>query len=167
MTPSQPGSGMTPSLGSTGNDRLEGGAGDDFLFGLGRFTSLPGGIFEDDDTLDGGAGNDTLDGGAGNNTYLFGKGDGWDFIASNVLDSTAGSLSTLQFKSGVLPPRSCSAKSMESGGIKNSLRLSIIGTDDHITIDSFFEGADPELAATTLCSRSSLLTGSPGISRPS
>lgn len=134
-------------MGSTGNDRLEGGAGDDFLFGLGRFTSLPGGIFEDDDTLDGGAGNDTLDGGAGNNTYLFGKGDGQDFIASNVLDSTAGSLSTLQFKSGVLPSEVVlSQVDGKYGGIKNSLRLSIIGTDDHITIDSFFEGADPELA---------------------
>ena len=130
--------------GSIGNDRLEGGHGDDLLYGLGQFTSLPGGTFEDADTLDGGAGNDSLDGGAGSNTYLFGKGDGQDFIESNVLDSTAGSIGTLQFKAGVLPSEVVlSQVNGKHGGISNALRLSITGTNDHITIDDFLDSNDP------------------------
>ncbi len=131
-------------IGSLGNDRLEGGEGDDLLYGLGFFGSLPGGTFDDSDTLDGGSGNDFLDGGDGNNTYMFGKGDGHDFIESNVLDSTAGSVSTLQFKGGVLPSEVVlSQVDGRYGGIHNALRLSITGTNDHITIDRFFAGYDP------------------------
>ena len=133
--------------GSLGNDRLEGGEGDDLLYGMGFFGSLPGGTFDDSDTLDGGAGNDSLDGGAGNNTYLFRKGDGQDFIESNVLDSTAGSISTLQFKYGVLPVElALSEVDGKYGGINSALRLSIIGTNDHITIDNFLDGDDPASA---------------------
>ncbi|OYU00063.1 MAG: hypothetical protein CFE40_01740 [Burkholderiales bacterium PBB1] len=130
--------------GSLGNDRLEGGEGDDLLYGLGQFTSLPGGTFDDSDTLDGGAGKDTLDGGSGNNTYMFGKGDGQDYIESNVRDSTAGSVSTLQFKDGVLPSEvGLSQVDGKYGGISNALRLSITGTNDHITIDNFLASDDP------------------------
>ncbi len=130
--------------GSLGNDRLEGGEGDDLLYGMGVFGSLPGGTFDDSDTLDGGAGNDSLDGGAGSNTYLFGKGDGQDFIETNALDSTAGSIGTLQFKDGVLPSEVVlSQVDGKYGGISNALRLSIAGTNDHITIDDFLASDDP------------------------
>jgi trimeric autotransporter adhesin len=130
--------------GSLGSDRLEGGEGDDLLYGMGFFGSLPGGTFDDSDTLDGGAGNDSLDGGAGDNTYLFGKGDGQDFIESNVLDSTAGSIGTLQLKDGVLPSEVVlSQVDGKYGGISNALRLSITGTNDHITIDNFLASDDP------------------------
>ena len=51
------------------SDTLEGGRGDDFLFGGGGADILRGG--RDDDTLEGGTGGDVLDGGEGFDTALF------------------------------------------------------------------------------------------------
>src|SRR5947208_2823070 len=48
---------------------VDGGAGDDFLFGAGGSDTLEGGA--GNDTLEGGAGSDTLKGGAGSDTYVF------------------------------------------------------------------------------------------------
>ena len=59
----------------TGADNLDGGAGDDILYGNGGNDTLDGGTGNDflfgdagTDILNGGTGNDTLDGGAGNDT---------------------------------------------------------------------------------------------------
>ena len=67
--------------GEGGNDTLNGNNGDDTLYGGAGDDTLNGG--DGDDTLDGGAGNDHLYGGEGNDTYLFGFGDGQDYIDDN------------------------------------------------------------------------------------
>src|SRR5688572_15836975 len=58
--------------GLEGDDRLEGHEGDDSLFGG-----------EGHDLFDGGAGNDSLFGWTGVDTYLFGRGDGNDYIGGD------------------------------------------------------------------------------------
>ena len=64
--------------GGAGNDRLYGFTGDDVLEGGDGNDELYGG--EGNDVLIGGAGNDVLEGGAGSDTYRFGLGDGQDVI---------------------------------------------------------------------------------------
>ena len=80
-----------------GKDTLDGGAGDDLLFGMGGDDILRGGDGNDllfggsgNDYLDGGAGEDTIFGGSGNdiivydsNDYLVSGGSGIDFMVSN------------------------------------------------------------------------------------
>jgi Ca2+-binding RTX toxin-like protein len=56
--------------GSFGSDTLDGGLGNDFIYGS-----------DGDDILYGDAGNDMLDGGMGADTFLFGRGDGQDWIS--------------------------------------------------------------------------------------
>ena len=124
--------------GGAGDDQMAGGADDDWLLGRAGNDQLNG--ENGADALDGGAGNDTLDGGRGNNAYLFGKGDGQD-IVNGVHDTTAGKLSTLQFKSGVLPSEVVAKRLYDSG--YESLELSIAGTTDKITLRYFFSGNDP------------------------
>ena len=68
------------------DDKMHGGAGDDTLYG-----------YAGNDTLDGGAGNDALDGGAGDDTYVFGVGSGNDTI-NNYLGATGHGSDTLQFQ---------------------------------------------------------------------
>ena len=51
-------------------------------------------------------------------------------------DTTAGKLSTLQFKSGVLPSEVVAKRLYDSG--YESLELSIAGTTDKVTISGFF-----------------------------
>ena len=63
------------------NDILDGGAGDDTLWG-----------YKGDDILIGGGGNDNLYGGEGNDTYVFAKGHGKDLISDE-----AGEADTIQF----------------------------------------------------------------------
>jgi len=55
-------------VGTSGNDTLTGGAGDDVVFGLGGNDTLTDGA--GDDRLDGGTGNDVMKGGLGNDTYI-------------------------------------------------------------------------------------------------
>ncbi|MBK7656731.1 MAG: hypothetical protein IPJ18_18575 [Betaproteobacteria bacterium] len=134
--------------GGAGDDTLGGEAGDDFLYGGAGNDNLYGGDGGDllkgdagddqmygqggNDTLDGGVGNDYLDAGLGNDMYLFGKGDGQDDIGVDV-DTTAGRLNVLQFKSGVL--------ASEIGLIRTagSLVLSITGTSDSVNVHNFFD----------------------------
>ena len=63
------------------NDILDGGAGDDTLWG-----------YKGDDILIGGGGNDNLYGGEGNDTYVFAKGHGKDLISDE-----GGEADTIQF----------------------------------------------------------------------
>ncbi|MBI1418535.1 MAG: hypothetical protein GC146_15065 [Limimaricola sp.] len=66
-----------------GNDSIDGGAGNDLIYGDGGNDTIDGGA--DNDTLYGGDGNDSLSGGTGNDT-LFG-GAGADTIAGNAGDN--------------------------------------------------------------------------------
>ena len=130
-------------VGTTTNDLLHGLDGDDTLNGL-----------EGNDTLYGGTGNDTLRGdmgtlsfygGAGNDTLLtggmasmtayFGRGDGRDTIAGHP-DWAVGT-NTLQFTGAI-------AKSDIAVSVSgNALVLSIRGTTDAVTIDSFYNYGPP------------------------
>lgn len=117
--------------GGGGNDILSGGAGDDLIFGGPGNDTLTGN--KGDDILDGGPGNDMLRGGPGNNIYLFGKGDGEDLISDfDYGENLENKLNILQFKSGISPADIHVARK------GSDLIVSILGTTDKITIDSFF-----------------------------
>jgi Ca2+-binding RTX toxin-like protein len=126
--------------GNAGNDRLDGGADNDTLFGGEGADSLTGGLGNDslagdagDDTLDGGAGADTLSGGYGNNLYRFGRGDGADVIAA--WDETATKRNVLELKAGV------AQADLRGARVGSDLVLSIAGTADSVTLQSFFDSA--------------------------
>ena len=90
--------------GGLGNDTLFGGAGNDRLLGYGTWFNDTFAARNDvgDDILYGGAGNDRMFGGKGNDTYLFGRGDGFDYVGETPNDSGP-SLDVLRLAAGVLP----------------------------------------------------------------
>ncbi|WP_169715811.1 calcium-binding protein [Pseudomonas indica] len=106
---------------NTLGNRLEGGAGNDTLVGG-----------NGDDTLAGDSGNDSLSGGAGSDTYLFGIGSGEDVIA----DGAVGGIDTLLFADGVDADQLWFARNGDN------LEVSIIGSNDKVTIHSWFWGRD-------------------------
>jgi len=76
---------QTVDYGAEGlNDTIDGGAGDDFLFGMFGDDTILGG--EGDDVISGGSGNDSLSGNAGNDT--FGMDDGDDTISGGTGNDT-------------------------------------------------------------------------------
>ncbi|WP_411845742.1 calcium-binding protein [Roseibacillus persicicus] len=101
--------------GGAGYDSLSGQSGDDMLFGEDGEDSLSGGSDNDqlfggngndylsgdggDDLLDGQAGNDHVLGGTGDDRFIWNWGDGHDLFN----DSSATSVNTLEFGSGILP----------------------------------------------------------------
>ncbi|WP_165666562.1 calcium-binding protein, partial [Metapseudomonas otitidis] len=120
--------------GGDGNDVLYGGAGNDLLSGDDGNDALYGSI--GNDTLDGGTGNDTLSGEGGDDTFLFGMGDGQDVIES-IVDSRPNRANTLAFKADVQPT---DVALLRSG---DNLVIKLIGTQDQITVRSFFRNDDP------------------------
>lgn len=84
------------------------------------------------DTLDGGAGNDKLNGGLGDDTYRFGRGHGFDIVYEN--DATAGNADVLQLLDGVSRDQLWFRRAV------NSLEISIIGTDDAMSIANWYTG---------------------------
>lgn len=155
------GNALSPIRGGAGNDKLQsdfgniildGGDGDDQLNGAWGNDILIGGKGNDtlngawgNDILDGGAGNDTLDGSWDNDLYLFGKGDGQDYISDN-----RGS-NRLQFKSGI------GIDDLEYTRNSFGLTINIKGTTDSIRIASWptwqsialADGTELDLAAIT------------------
>ena len=97
------------------NDILDGGAGDDTLWG-----------YKGDDILIGGVGNDNLYGGEGNDTYVFAKGHGKDLISDE-----AGEADTIQF----LDVNFDEVKFRKNG---NTLFIYGYNTGDSIEIRDFF-----------------------------
>lgn len=85
------------------------------------------------DTLDGGAGNDTLTGGTGNDTFILGRGYGNDTIVEN--DSTVGNSDTAQFLSDI------AADQLWFQHVGSNLEVSVIGTSDKYTIQSWYSGS--------------------------
>jgi Ca2+-binding RTX toxin-like protein len=125
------------AYGTASNDTLRGGDDDDLLAGNAGNDYLFGDA--GNDTLDGGAGNDTLIGGAGNDTYLFGRGDGQDIIYPDY-DTATDKFNVLQFKAGV------AASEVVVSRLGSALVLSIAGTTDKVSAQSFFYGDDPGTA---------------------
>ena len=113
------GSGDDQAWGSTMADEIDGGSGDDQLYGG-----------DGDDVLAGGQGSDFLDGGAGNDVYLFTVGDGQDQIASSQGSDT------LNFGSEV----DINDLWFERAG--DNLAIYITGTEDSVTLDSWFTSED-------------------------
>lgn len=118
------------------NDVLDGLGGNDTLYGRAGNDSLSGGADNDSlfgeaglDVLDGGAGNDSLTGGAGSDTYLFGRGSGadtlfdYDTLANTDLLSLGTTITTDQ---------------MWFRRVGSNLEVSVIGTDDKVTINSWY-----------------------------
>jgi Ca2+-binding RTX toxin-like protein len=145
------GEGNDAMSGRDGNDRLNAGAGDDSLAGDGGSDTLHGDAGNDilqggtgDDTLHGGAGNDILAGGrydtwngnydgSGNDTYQFGRGDGQDRIVD--VDTTPGNTDVVAFGPNV----SMDQLWFRQSG--NDLELSIIGTNDKLTLNNWYAGS--------------------------
>ena len=97
---------------------LIGSDGDDTLYG-----------YSGNDTLIGGRGNDVLYGGADNDTYVFNLGDGNDMIDEQNANSEN---DRILFGEGI------SARSLYASRSGNDLVMSILGTDDTITITNHF-----------------------------
>ncbi len=83
--------------------------------------------------LDGGAGNDLLVGGAGNDMYVVRRGSGSDTVQEN--DASAGNIDMAQFESDIL------ADQLWFRRFGNSLEVSVIGTDDRLSIGSWYNGS--------------------------
>jgi len=136
--------------GTTGNDALQGVAayadqlnglvGNDTLTAVGAGDKLDGGAGDDvlnGDTLGGttfvgGIGNDSLTGQYGSDTYVFNRGDGQDTINDNS-GGYAGA-DVVQFLSGV------TADQVWLRQINNDLEVSIIGTTNKATVQSWYLG---------------------------
>ncbi len=89
------GAGNDTLYGQAGNDTLSGGDGADLLYGGAGNDSLMGNYGadklyggNDNDTLKGGYGNDTLTGGNGKDTFIVNKGDGYDVITDATIEDT-------------------------------------------------------------------------------
>ncbi len=120
-------------------DTITGQNGNDYLYGHGGNDTLLGGNGNDilmgeagDDTLDGGAGTDRLIGGVGSDTYLFGRGYGQDTI-----DNT--SVST-EVKTDTLLLQGLNVADVTLSRSGNSLLISVVGTTDTMTLESYFIG---------------------------
>jgi Ca2+-binding RTX toxin-like protein len=118
-------------IGSSGNDVITGYATNDILSGGDGNDTLSGGA--GNDTLDGGAGNDTLDGGTGNDVYLFGKGAGSDVI--NNYDSSGTENDRVTIGAGV------SEDQIWFQRTGNDLQLTLIETNDKLTVRNWYSGA--------------------------
>lgn len=134
-------------VGNRGDNMLEGEAGDDMLDGAGGNDTLRGGGGADtlqggagNDWLDGGAGDDRLDGGTGNDTYLLARGSGRDVI--DDVDALPGNTDVLQLGAGIGADQLWFRRTGEG-----DLEVSVIGTNDAITIhDWYLAGSGQERA---------------------
>ncbi|PIT71419.1 calcium-binding protein, partial [Limnohabitans sp. JirII-31] len=109
-------------------NRINGLAGNDYLYGGSKDDVIDGGI--GNDTLIGAKGNDLLLGGFGNDTYVFNQGDGADIINDYDYSSTASNVDTLQLGAGLL------ASNAVLGRVGSDLKMSW-GTDS-VTVQGYF-----------------------------
>ena len=108
-------------VGGSGNDTLTGGAGNDTLLGESQ-----------NDVLTGGAGNDLLSGSVGNDRYNFNRGDGQDVVRERA--TFASETDLIQFGSDIR------WSDLSFVAVDNDLIISIVGTQDRITIEDWFSG---------------------------
>ncbi len=119
-------------IGTSEADALIGNSRDNLLKGLEGDDRLEGGAGAD--VLDGGSGNDLLIGGLGEDALLFGLGSGQD--TADDQSFTTAEINTIQIGAGVSP-----SDLIVSAMPDESLVLSINGTSDQLTLQSFF--SDP------------------------
>jgi Ca2+-binding RTX toxin-like protein len=120
-------------MGTNGNDNLSGFSNDNDIFGLDGNDTLTG--FTGNDRLDGGAGNDSLIGSDGNDVYLFGRGGGQDRVDDFPDPGPDGGVDTVRLDNTIAP-----ADIRLQATIGNSLLLTINGTTDQLTVESYFAG---------------------------
>ncbi|KGM40739.1 hypothetical protein JY96_13665 [Aquabacterium sp. NJ1] len=118
------------AYGNDGNNLMAGNNRANTLYGNGGNDKLFG--YSGNDTIYGGLGNDSLYGSVGNDTYHFSRGDGADTIYD--VDATAGNQDQLMFDGAVNADQVWLAKS------GNDLVVSLIGTTDKVTINSWYLG---------------------------
>ena len=107
-------------VGSVGADQISGGWGNDFIRG--------------------GRGNDILNGGGGTDTYLFNRGDGQDLIRSSI--SSDGS--TMVLGAGITSAEIVARRAYDDEtGTVSALQIAITGTQDSVSVNSFFLSDDP------------------------
>lgn len=136
--------------GGGGNDTLDGGSDSDELFGQDGDDVIEGGAQDDRlaggfgaDTLNGGSGNDLIDGGGNGDTYVFGRGDGQDFIYSES-GITTHLTNTLSFKAGIGSSDIAVKRISDTTHWRAAdlgvyaLEVSIRGTSDKIVVSGFF-----------------------------
>ncbi len=136
-------------IGNDGDNRLYGGDGHDILFGGAGNDRLYGGA--GDDVLDGGSGDDLLEGGAGNDTYHFGRGYGRDVIVED--DATPGNTDVLKLAAGV------GADQLWFARAGADLAISVIGTEDSITVRDWYRDAAHRVEEIHLADGRRLLDG--------
>jgi Ca2+-binding RTX toxin-like protein len=98
-------------------------------------------------TLAGGAGNDWLEGATGNDTYLFVGGDGQDRVTDH------GGTDTLQFGADI------ASDQLWFRQVGNDLEVDRIGTDDKVTVASWYADAAAHIEQFTAGNGKSLLDG--------
>ena len=118
--------------GAGGSDTIEGGGGNDTIYGDGDYDDNDG---VDNDILDGGAGDDELIGNGGDDTYKFGRGGGSDTIDNR---GEGASDDLVLFGAGIDADRLWFE---QTGVARRDLEVSIIGTDDSVVIEDWYNGA--------------------------
>ena len=137
--------------GQNGDDVVTGEAGDDYVYGDAGNDIVDGGDGRDyvyggagDDVLRGGPGvNDYLSGDAGNDTYQFAAGDGNTTISN--YDTGAGRQDVLQFLAGGSPSDAIIKEDLWFSRSGNSLQITLVGTDDQVTINNWYSNANYQL----------------------
>ena len=136
--------------GLDGNDRLHGAAGDDKLYGGAGTDRLYGEV--GNDTLSGGAGNDYLEGGAGSDIYRIAKSDGNTTI--NNHDTSTRSHDVIRLLDGITPQDVKVARIQDYSGYRgDSLRLTIEGTGEIVTVEHFFGDSNYEIDAVEFANK--------------
>ncbi len=142
--------------GQDGNDVLRGGDGNDYLYGRNDNDTLFGedgndSLYGDNgnDILDGGAGNDYMSGGYGDDIYHFGLGSGQDTIYD--YDAAAGNQDKVTFQSGI------SANDLWFRKIGNNLEISVIGSEDKLTVSNQMLNANYQVETFELSDGKTLL----------
>ncbi|MEJ1372883.1 MAG: calcium-binding protein, partial [Candidatus Sedimenticola sp. (ex Thyasira tokunagai)] len=125
------GVGADSLIGDAGNDRLYGGEGSDTLVGESGVDWLSGD--KGDDILIGGTGNDQLRGGVGSDIYHIARGDGGDRITD------LGGQDRVLFDGSIAHDQLWFSRSSDN------LKVSLIGTDNHIQISDWFSNMESRI----------------------
>jgi Ca2+-binding RTX toxin-like protein len=102
------------------------------------------------DTLSGAGGADTVIGGLGNDTYLFQRGSGTDLVQDN--DTTVGNKDAITFGADI------TADQLWFRKVGTTLEVSIIGTSDKATIDSWYLGSRYQIEQFQIADGQTLLS---------